>query len=605
MTASDPDRSNAATASALHLGVRARLLIAFFGISAFAVFAAGAGIYAFREVGGRIDMIDARVPPTLTSLELSRSAERIIAAAPALLAATDRRRRDDIKAQLEAEVGRLNGTLVALKGEGTEVASLSRIEPVVSSLTVNLTALDGLVAQRLETNERISALRRGVFQTSDEAQRLLAPWLMVMDGQVSGLVESLRGTGRGSGEDARRLATLIPLQRATQTAQQQFSATVDLLNEASTADEPRRLEVLAFQLGRALRDLETTAAGLDPKLRSLFLELVTKLKAFAEGPDAIAEVRKQELALVADGERLLNENVGLSAQLTSAVDQLAAGAKQEIGAATRDALSVQRLSTRVLIVLVALSLLTSILIVWLYVGRNIVRRLTALSEGMLAIAGGSLHAPVVAQGADEIAAMGRAVEVFRKNTLERDELLAERAQAADRLEKQVVERTRELAQSVEELRALGEVSQAVNSTVDLETVLTTIVAKATQLSSTEAGAIYVFDEASQEFHLRATYGMDEALIAGIKDHYIQLKDTAVGAAAARRVPLQIPDVRNDPSLTLDVIVRAGFRALLFVPLLGTDQIVGALVVRRRQPGEFSRATVELLQTFAAQSVLAI
>ena len=355
MTASDPDRSNAATASALHLGVRARLLIAFFGISAFAVFAAGAGIYAFREVGGRIDMIDARVPPTLTSLELSRSAERIIAAAPALLAATDRRRRDDIKAQLEAEVGRLNGTLVALKGEGTEVASLSRIEPVVSSLTVNLTALDGLVAQRLETNERISALRRGVFQTSDEAQRLLAPWLMVMDGQVSGLVESLRGTGRGSGEDARRLATLIPLQRATQTAQQQFSATVDLLNEASTADEPRRLEVLAFQLGRALRDLETTAAGLDPKLRSLFLELVTKLKAFAEGPDAIAEVRKQELALVADGERLLNENVGLSAQLTSAVDQLAAGAKQEIGAATRDALSVQRLSTRVLIVLVALS----------------------------------------------------------------------------------------------------------------------------------------------------------------------------------------------------------------------------------------------------------
>ena len=585
--------------------MRARLLIAFFGISAFAVFAAGAGIYAFREVGGRIDMIDARVPPTLTSLELSRSAERIIAAAPALLAATDRRRRDDIKAQLEAEVGRLNGTLVALKGEGTEVASLSRIEPVVSSLTVNLTALDGLVAQRLETNERISALRRGVFQTSDEAQRLLAPWLMVMDGQVSGLVESLRGTGRGSGEDARRLATLIPLQRATQTAQQQFSATVDLLNEASTADEPRRLEVLAFQLGRALRDLETTAAGLDPKLRSLFLELVTKLKAFAEGPDAIAEVRKQELALVADGERLLNENVGLSAQLTSAVDQLAAGAKQEIGAATRDALSVQRLSTRVLIVLVALSLLTSILIVWLYVGRNIVRRLTALSEGMLAIAGGSLHAPVVAQGADEIAAMGRAVEVFRKNTLERDELLAERAQAADRLEKQVVERTRELAQSVEELRALGEVSQAVNSTVDLETVLTTIVAKATQLSSTEAGAIYVFDEASQEFHLRATYGMDEALIAGIKDHYIQLKDTAVGAAAARRVPLQIPDVRNDPSLTLDVIVRAGFRALLFVPLLGTDQIVGALVVRRRQPGEFSRATVELLQTFAAQSVLAI
>ena len=54
------------------------------------------------------------------------------------------------------------------------------------------------------------------------------------------------------------------------------------------------------------------------------------------------------------------------------------------------------------------------------------------------------------------------------------------------------QRTDELDRSVDELRALGEVSQAVNSTLDLETVLSTIVAKAVQLSGTEAGAIYVF-----------------------------------------------------------------------------------------------------------------
>ena len=139
----------------------------------------------------------------------------------------------------------------------------------------------------------------------------------------------------------------------------------------------------------------------------------------------------------------------------------------DIGEATRGALSVQRLSTRVLVALVALCLLTSVLIVWLYVGRNILRRLTALNDGMLAIAGGKLHTPVAAEGVDEIAAMGQAVEIFRKNTLERDELLAEKAQAAERLEKEVEERTAELAQSVAELRALGEVSQAVNSTINL------------------------------------------------------------------------------------------------------------------------------------------
>jgi GAF domain-containing protein len=80
-----------------------------------------------------------------------------------------------------------------------------------------------------------------------------------------------------------------------------------------------------------------------------------------------------------------------------------------------------------------------------------------------------------------------------------------------RLLNELRQRTTELGRSVEELRALGEVSQAVNSTLNLETVLSTIVAKAVQLSGTEAGAIYVFDDRHQELHLRATYGMDQEL----------------------------------------------------------------------------------------------
>jgi signal transduction histidine kinase len=174
-----------------------------------------------------------------------------------------------------------------------------------------------------------------------------------------------------------------------------------------------------------------------------------------------------------------------------------------------------------------------------------------------------------------------------------------------RLFEEVQARTRELAQSVGELRALGEVTQAVNSTVDLETVLTTIVAKATQLSSTEAGAIYVFDDARQEFRLRATYGLDETIVTALRDSHIRIGQTGIGEAVERRVPIQVPDVQADPSITLDVIVRAGFRALLYVPLLGADKVVGALIVRRKQPGEFPKATIDLLQTFAAQSVLAI
>jgi GAF domain-containing protein len=170
---------------------------------------------------------------------------------------------------------------------------------------------------------------------------------------------------------------------------------------------------------------------------------------------------------------------------------------------------------------------------------------------------------------------------------------------------EVQARTGELSRSVEELRALSEVSQAINSTLDVEAVLTTIVAKAVQLSGTEAGTIYTFDESRQEFRLRATHGMEQTMIAALDDRRSGIGDTAIGKAAAERRPVQIPDVLAESSLVFDIIVRAGFRSLLIVPLLRPDQIVGALVVRRKAAGEFPKSTVDLLQTFAEQSVLAI
>jgi GAF domain-containing protein len=67
-----------------------------------------------------------------------------------------------------------------------------------------------------------------------------------------------------------------------------------------------------------------------------------------------------------------------------------------------------------------------------------------------------------------------------------------------------------------DLTALGEVGRAVSSTLDLETVLSTIVAKAVQLSGTEGGVIYVYDELEQTFQLRATYGLSEEMISAIR-----------------------------------------------------------------------------------------
>jgi signal transduction histidine kinase len=175
-----------------------------------------------------------------------------------------------------------------------------------------------------------------------------------------------------------------------------------------------------------------------------------------------------------------------------------------------------------------------------------------------------------------------------------------------RLFDEVQSRTQELAQSVEELRALGEVSQAVNSTLDLNTVLSTIVGRAVQLSRTDAGAIYVFDDERGGFRLHATYGMSEKMIAAITDRRIGLGDSNIGSAAIQRKPIQVPDIRNELASPVNEIVLAeGYRSILVVPMLRPDHIVGALVVRRKTPGEFAKSTIDLLQTFADQSVVAI
>ena len=175
-----------------------------------------------------------------------------------------------------------------------------------------------------------------------------------------------------------------------------------------------------------------------------------------------------------------------------------------------------------------------------------------------------------------------------------------------RLFESVEARTRELAQSVGELQALGEVSQAVNSTLDLETVLTTIVGRAVQLSRTDAGAIYVFDEERKEFRLHATYGMSEAMIAAISDQRIGLGEGNIATATTQRKPIQVTDTRDEPTSAVnEIVLREGYRSILIIPLLRPDQIVGALVVRRKTPGEFPQSTIDLLQTFADQSVVAI
>ena len=178
-----------------------------------------------------------------------------------------------------------------------------------------------------------------------------------------------------------------------------------------------------------------------------------------------------------------------------------------------------------------------------------------------------------------------------------------------RLFQELQARTSELARSVQQLTALGEVGQAVSSTLDLQTVLSTIVGHAVQLSGTYAGIIYEYDEATEEFHLRASYRMEEELVEAYRATPIRLGQGATGRAAATRVPVQLADLLSEQEQGVarirPILRRLGYQSLLAVPLLLEQRTMGALTVYRREPGNFAPEVVNLLQTFATQSALAI
>jgi signal transduction histidine kinase len=429
------------------LGLRGRLLLAFAAITLFVVIATGVGLYVFAEVRKSLDRItETALPPALAAGELSAKAEFIVSAGPALLAAGASEEVGKVSGSVFEELASAESILEQLRRGGGGPRELGSIGDALSKLRANLGLLQSTTLEKIALESTRKGLISDTFTAYREFDRVWEPRYADLRGRVMRMQRVIISPSQ-SQQDRRAeinnldqaILALLPLEQVRRDS----SATVEVILRASVTSDPPELAELRSQALRLIRSIDGLVSDIDPDVSRELFRPIARIRADVRDATNIFSIRQRELDTIAQSKKLIAENTALSATLHEAMEQLVARSREEIDAADQAAKRTQRISTNVLIAVAVLAIISSLLIVWLYVGRSLVARLTRLSQAMLALAGGRRDVRVAATGNDEVAAMARAVEVFRQNAVALDELLAEREETAARLETIVEDRTRE------------------------------------------------------------------------------------------------------------------------------------------------------------------
>jgi class 3 adenylate cyclase/methyl-accepting chemotaxis protein len=322
---------------------------------------------------------------------------------------------------VDGEVERLDELIRVLGTADFSPSDLTLIWDINRQMRLNFLTLNAQMRGRLiQAAHRKETLEQAQI-TYDQIRQLLEPWVLVTNARISKWRDAVDRVDTSEEERAAAdddLKESLSWLRSLHELQLLWTSVSERLQRLATSDDSKRLKLSSFRLTLHMRMANELVAELDPKLRPQMSDLLKQYEGFVVGAESILKMRQGELVTIAEAEGTLQQNAALSQRLTEAVNDLVKRAQNDITAANEEAASVQRVSMSVTIAVVVLSLLCSILIVWLYVGRNLVARLTALSDSMLAIAGGNLQASLPTGGSDEIGRMAEALAVFRDTAVE-------------------------------------------------------------------------------------------------------------------------------------------------------------------------------------------
>jgi methyl-accepting chemotaxis protein len=471
-------------------GVRGSLFAAFAVIAGMAiVISAGAGLVLGQLGKAMVDLSGRDIPRLAASLQLAAQSASLASQGPALLASRSAAMLDErarkMKETQEIALRKL-GEITELGADKAVVAALGE---TVKNIDDTIRSLGAAARERLE----IAALHERQYNALRSAQAgfVAAASPAMMDAQSQ--INAVLGSAQLSADDATQAARIVDQLGSVIAGGHQASSE---MNAALSANNSDTLEAIEKEFKDTKARLTSNLDLLPKNHENKGLEdAAKKLLALGEGKTGVFKIRQKELDASDYGDVILEETGKLNVGLGISVQQLVDGVQKETDASTWQARREISFATTVMLALGALTLVGSALFVWLYVGRNILRRIRALQRSMQLLSDGDLQSEIYqSHQRDEIASMANSLHIFRESMIEaraisadQDNDRAAKAERASRMEARIVEFEATVRTALDSLQgsanSMQVTAESMTATADQSSALVNAVASAAEETS--------------------------------------------------------------------------------------------------------------------------
>jgi methyl-accepting chemotaxis protein len=418
------------------IGVRGRLFLSFAVIVALSVATSGFAVVSFTQLGRTVDTITAeRLPPITAALQLAQATEKVVALGPALAGAKTAEELQMRAGQLAEQRAKVQQLLGRVESMNVDRSDFETVQASIAELTGYFGALEKNVAERLKLGEATRAVIEAVLKADTESQKFVALLLNVLKSEFDTAAASL-GT---EGADAKAaVAKIEAAQRAIEplkTIQDEARVIVSGIIEGSVVDDVKRIELVGMRVTLPLHTIKEMAGTLDERQSKYLLEQFKVLETAIAKETGVFEMRLRELALATAAQESIEKARVLTGELGAAVGRLVATQQAAIDGAAKASQTLVSGRTTLLAAIALAIVLSAVLIVWFYVGPQVVGRIKTLEAAMRRIAGGELETTIPAATTDEIGAMAGALVVFRDNAIQireaNERAIREQAEASE------------------------------------------------------------------------------------------------------------------------------------------------------------------------------